>query len=130
MHRCPIGDCAAQVPCERLMCPQHWLLVPPKLQDALRRAWRDGEGAGTRAHRAAVRACIQAVRASCWPSCDQNLRQMVRRFLAGYRHPNQVNGESFDEEDVTRVIRVMRCHPHKPDPRTRRCLRCGATVAT
>jgi len=54
---------------------------------------------------------------------------MVRRFLAGYRHPNHINGESWDEEDITRVIQVMRCHPHKPDPRTRRCLRCGATLA-
>ena len=51
---------------------------------------------------------------------------MVRRFLAGYRHPNHINGESWDEEDVTRLIRVMRCHPHKPDPRTRRCRLCGS----
>ena len=130
MHRCPIGDCTVQVPAERLMCPPHWQLVPAKLKRALRRVWRNGQGAGTRAHRSAVRACIHAARSSCHPSCDQNLRGMVRRFLAGYRHPNHINGESWDEEDITRVIRVMRCHPHKPDPRTRRCLRCGATLTT
>jgi hypothetical protein len=25
---------------------------------------------------------------------------------------------------------VMRCHPHRPDPRTRRCRRCGTSVGT
>ncbi len=129
-HRCPVGDCTARVPREQLMCPTHWQLVPPKLKRALRQAWRDGQGAGTRAHRAAAHACIAAARSGCEPACDQNLRRQVRRFLAGYRHPNHINGESWDEEDVSRLVRVMRCHPHKPDPRTRRCLRCGATLAT
>ena len=72
----------------------------------------------------------RAARSSCQPACDQNLRRQVRRFLAGYRHPNHTDGESWDEEDITRLVHVMRCHPHKPDPRTRRCLRCGATLAT
>ena len=129
-HRCPIGDCPAQIPGGRLMCPRHWRLVPSNLKRALRRAGGDGDGAGSRTQLAAVRACLDAVQAACEPACDQNLRQMVRRFLAGYRHPNHINGESWDEEDITRVIRVLRCHPHKPDPRTRRCLRCGATLAT
>ena len=130
MHRCPVGDCTARVPREQLMCPPHWQLVPPKLKRALRQAWRGGQGAGTRAHRAAAHACIGAARSGCQPACDQNLRRQVRRFLAGYRHPNHADGESWDEEDVSRLVRVMRCHPHKPDPRTRRCLRCGATLAT
>ena len=129
-HRCPIGDCPAQVPRERLLCPMHWRLVPPRLKRELRATWRSGQGAGSRAHRTAVRGCIDAVRAACQPASDQNLRRMVRRFLAGYRHPNHVNGETWDEEDVSRVIRVMRCHPHRPDPHTRRCRRCGATVTT
>ncbi len=55
---------------------------------------------------------------------------MVRRFLAGYQHPNHPAGESWDEEDITRLVQVMRCHPHKPHPRTRRCVRCGTTLAT
>ena len=130
VHRCPVGDCTARIPRERLMCARHWQLVPAKLKRTLRQAWRDGHGAGTRTHRAAAHACIQAARSGCEPACDQNLRAMVRRFLAGYRHPNHINGESWDEEDVSRLVRVMRCHPHKPDPRTRRCLRCGATLAT
>jgi len=130
IHGCPVGDCNAEVPRELLICPTHWQLVPAKLKRALRQAWRDGDGAGSRAHQHAIRACIEAVRAASQPACDQNLRAMVRRFLAGYRHPNKPDGESWDEEDITRAIRVMRCHPHKPDPRTRRCLRCGATVTT
>ena len=69
---------------------RHWQLVPAKLKRALRQAWRSGQGAGTRAHRAAAHACIRAARSSCQPACDQNLRGMVRRFLAGYRHPNHI----------------------------------------
>ena len=130
VHRCPVGDCTARVPRERLMCARHWQLVPAKLKRTLRQAWRGGRGAGTRAHRAAARACVRAARSNSHPDCDQNLRRQVRRFLTGYRHPNHINGESWDEDDITRLVEVMRCHPHKPDPRTRRCLRCGATLAT
>jgi hypothetical protein len=130
VHRCPVGDCTARVPRERLMCARHWQLVPAKLKRTLRQAWRDGHGAGTRAHRAAAQACIRAARSNSHADCDQNLRRQVRRFLTGYRHPNHINGESWDEDDITRLVQVMRCHPHKPDPCTRRCLRCGATLAT
>ena len=130
VHRCPVGDCTARIPRERLMCETHWQLVPAKLKRALRQAWRAGPGAGTRAHRAAAQACLRAARANSQPARDQNLRAVVRRFLAGYRHPNHPAGESWDEEDITRLVQVMRCHPHKPHPRTRRCVRCGATLAT
>jgi len=130
MHGCPVGDCTVRVPRELLICARHWQLVPAKLKRALRQAWRGGEGAGTRAHRTAAQACIRAAPSGRPPACDQNLRGMVRRFLANYRHPNHITVESWDEEDLTRVIQMMRCHPHKPDPRTRRCRRCGATLAT
>ena len=128
-HRCPIGDCPARVPHEQLMCPRHWQLVPPSLKRALYRTWQRGAGAGSREHQQAMRACIETAHAGCEPASDRNLRRMVRTFLAGYRHPNAINGESWDEEDVSRAIRAMRCHPHKPDPRTRRCRLCGATVS-
>lgn len=127
-HRCPVGDCPAQVPRHRLMCPRHWRLVPAPLKRALHRAWRDGAGARSHEHEEAMRACVEAAHASCDPASDRHLRRMVRRFLARYRHPNAINGETWDEEDVSRVLRAMRCHPHKPDPATRRCRRCGATV--
>ena len=112
------------------MCATHWQLVPARLNRKLGQAWRGGRGAGTRAHRAAAQACIRAARSSSQPACEQNPRGMVRQFLAGYRHPNHPAGESWDEEDITRLVAVMRCHPHKPHPRTRRCVRCGATLAT
>ena len=112
------------------MCPIHWQRVPAKLKRALRQAWRGGHGAGTHAYRAAAQACIHAARSNSQPACDQNLRAMVRRFLADYRHPNKPDGERWDDEDITRVLRVLRCRAHKPDPRTSRCLRCGATVTT
>jgi len=127
-RRCPIRECHAQIPLEQAMCAAHWRLVPAPLKRAVRRAWQTGQGAGGDAHRNAIRACIDTVQAACQPAPDHNLRRMVRRFLADYRHPNRVNGETWDDEDVARVIHVMRCHPHKPDPRTRRCRRCGATV--
>ena len=127
-HRCPVGDCTARIPRERLMCETHWQLVPGRLKRALRQAWR--AGAGTRAHRAAAQACLRAARANSQTARDQNLRAVVRRLLAGYRHPNHPAGESWDEEDITRLVQLMRCHPHKPHPRTRRCVRCGASLAT
>ena len=111
------------------MCARHWQLVPAKLTRALRRAWRDGQGAGTHAHRApAARASSRSLQLPRVRT--RTCERLVRRFLAGYRRPNPVGGESWDEDDITRLVQVMRCHPHKPDARTRRCLRCGATLAT
>ncbi|MGH2857318.1 MAG: hypothetical protein ACRDMJ_07510 [Solirubrobacteraceae bacterium] len=128
-NRCPVGDCPARLACEQLMCSRHWQLVPGSLKRALRRA-RTAAGPGSREHQQAIRACIDSAQASCEPACDGDLRRMARRFLAGYRTPNAINGETWDEEDVTRMIRVMRCHPHKPDPRTRRCRLCGAVLGS
>jgi hypothetical protein len=125
-HRCPVGDCPAQVPRQQLMCPRHWRLMPGSLKRALYRAWQDGAGVGSREHQQAIRACIDAVSP---PAPDEQLPDRVRRFLAAYRHPNAINGETWDEEDVSRAIRAIRCYPHQPDPRTRRCRRCGATVS-
>ena len=107
MHRCPVGDCTAQVPRERLMCAAHWRLVPARLKRPLRHAWRNGNGAGSRAHRAAARTCIEAARAGHQPACEQSMRQTVRRFLAAYRHPNEFDRESWDEEDP--ALRLLRC---------------------
>jgi hypothetical protein len=44
-----------------LMCPRHWYLVPKPLRKAVWIAWRRGAGAGSPAHRAAMRAAIAAV---------------------------------------------------------------------
>ena len=98
------------------MCPTHWQGVPAKLRRALRQAWRGGRDTGTRAYRAGARACIRAADANRQPAGDQHLRRQARRFLAGYRHPNHTDRDSWDDEDMTRLVRVIGCHPHKPDP--------------
>jgi hypothetical protein len=128
VHSCPVGDCVARVPRGRLMCPAHWQLVPAKLKRALHRASRNGNGAGSRAHRAAAHACIEAAETRHRRSCQHSMRRTARRFLAAYTHPNRIDGEMWDEEDT--ALRVLRCQAHKPDPRTSRCLHCGATLAT
>lgn len=60
-HLCPASRCAEQVPYGQLMCRGHWFMVPGPLRAAVFRAWDDGRGAGTAAHRAAMLAAIGAV---------------------------------------------------------------------
>ena len=60
-HECPAVACTEHVDPEMLMCPQHWYQVPKPLRRAVRVAWRRGAGAGSPAHRAAMRAAIAAV---------------------------------------------------------------------
>ncbi len=60
-HECPAPTCAEQAAPDMLMCPQHWYLVPKPLRKAVWAAWRRGAGAGSPAHRAAMRAAISAV---------------------------------------------------------------------
>jgi hypothetical protein len=115
-HRWPVRDCPAHIPHEQLMCPRHWPLVPSSLKRALHRAWRAGAGDGSREHQQAMRACIEAAQASCEPASDRHPRRMARTFLADYRHPNAINGETWDEEDITRMIRAIRCTRTSPTP--------------
>ena len=42
-----------------LMCPRHWYQVPRPLRRAVLIAWNRGAGAGTPAHRAAIRAATR-----------------------------------------------------------------------
>jgi hypothetical protein len=60
-HECPARLCTEQVDPDMLMCPHHWRLVPKPLRKAVWIAWRHGAGAGTPAHRAAMRTAIAAV---------------------------------------------------------------------
>ena len=83
------------------MCARHWRLVPAELNRALASVARRRRRRHPRAPRR---------RASVHPRRPRELRArprsepaaMVRRFLAGYRRPNHITGESWDEEDVTR----------------------------
>ena len=106
----------------------HWQLVPEQLKRALRQAWRARAGAGTRdAPAAAAQACLRAAPRE-QPARPRS--EPAGRWSAGSwpatGTPTTPAGESWDEEDITRLVQVMRCRPHKPHPRTRRCVRCGA----
>jgi len=67
-HQCPGPLCDAQVGPSMLMCPGCWRQVPKPIQAAVWRAWRRGVGAGTPAHRAAVRLAVAAVRREVIPA--------------------------------------------------------------
>ncbi len=60
-HQCPVRRCEQLVGPDKLMCPGHWRMVPGPIRRAVWAAWRNGAGAGTPAHRAAIRRAIQAV---------------------------------------------------------------------
>ena len=59
-HPCPVRGCGVPVDADRLTCPPDWRRVPKAVQRALWVAWDDGCGAGTPAHRAAMRLGIAA----------------------------------------------------------------------
>lgn len=63
-HTCPVPGGDRPVPADMLMCSRHWYTVPKPLRRALWRAWRNGDGAGTAEHQAAMTACISAADAS------------------------------------------------------------------
>jgi hypothetical protein len=60
-HKCPADGCTKRVPADMLMCARDWYRVPRPLRAAIWRAWDHGEGAGSRAHTAAIHAAIEAV---------------------------------------------------------------------
>lgn len=60
-HQCPIDSCQVEVAARRLMCVRHWAMVPGPLGTAVYAAWKQGRGAGTEEHIAAMQAAIDAV---------------------------------------------------------------------
>lgn len=62
-HPCPITVCGLRIPHNKLMCRPHWAMVPASLQRAVYAAWAGGLGAGSKVHRDAVQAAIDAVKA-------------------------------------------------------------------
>lgn len=60
-HECPRNGCSRQVPAHMLMCRADWYSVPKPLRDAVWAAWRNGAGAGSPEHAAAIDAAIRAV---------------------------------------------------------------------
>jgi hypothetical protein len=67
-HQCPGPGCEADVDSSMLMCPRCWRLVPGAVRRAVWIAWRRGTGAGTPAHRAAIRLAIAAVNRDVVPA--------------------------------------------------------------
>lgn len=60
-HRCPVDRCPRLVESSKLLCHEHWRLVPRYLQNRLYRAYDHGRGAGSLLHNAAVLACVEIV---------------------------------------------------------------------
>lgn len=67
-HGCSGPGCAAEVDSSRLMCPPCWHQVPKPIRRAVHIAWSRGAGAGTPAHRAAVRLAVAAVGRETFPA--------------------------------------------------------------
>jgi len=67
-HRCPGPGCEAEVDASQLMCPGCWYRVPKPVRRAVYVAWSRGAGAGTPAHRAAIRLAVAAVRREVIPA--------------------------------------------------------------
>lgn len=59
MHRCPVRGCGVPVHISRLMCPDHWFMVPPALRTAVYREYKRGKLSTE--HIAAMDAAIAAV---------------------------------------------------------------------
>ncbi len=61
-HRCPGPECSANVPDDVLACRVHWYQVPRPIRNAVYRAWKRGEGAGSSEHRQAMALAIKKMR--------------------------------------------------------------------
>jgi len=62
-HRCPGRDCKQRVAGDMLACRPHWYMIPRPLRAAVWAAWRDGAGAGSPEHAAAMAAAVEALNA-------------------------------------------------------------------
>lgn len=59
MHRCPVRGCGKPVHISRLMCPDHWMMVPALLRTSVYREYKRGKLSPE--HIAAMDAAIAAV---------------------------------------------------------------------
>jgi hypothetical protein len=73
-HQCPGPGCEAEVGPSMLMCPGCWYQVPNPIRRAVHVAWNRGAGAGTPAHRAAIRLAVAAVRREVIPASELEIR--------------------------------------------------------
>ncbi len=62
-HECPGRGCKQRVTAHMLACRPHWYMIPAPLRAAVWAAWRDGAGAGSLEHTAAITAAVEALNA-------------------------------------------------------------------
>ena len=67
-HTCPGPRCDAEADTSELLCPAHWYQVPVPIRRAVWIAWNRSAGAGSPAHRAAIRLAIAAVNREVVPA--------------------------------------------------------------
>jgi hypothetical protein len=67
-HKCPGPGCTEEVDSSRLMCPACWYQVPKPIRRAVHIAWNHGAGAGTPAHRGAIRLAVAAIHLELIPA--------------------------------------------------------------
>jgi hypothetical protein len=63
-NRCLVPNCRKRIDQSRLMCRDHWYLVPRQLRDRIWATWRSGDGARSPEHREAVLLAISAASAA------------------------------------------------------------------
>ncbi len=80
-HECPGPACTEQVGPSMLMCPGCWRQVPGPVRRAVWIAWNRGAGAGTPAHRAAIRLAVAAIRREVIPA--SSLKHPARGSAVG-----------------------------------------------
>jgi hypothetical protein len=61
---CPVPSCRKHIDPSRLMCRDHWYLVPKQLRDRIWATWRSGDGARSSEHREVVLLAVSAASAS------------------------------------------------------------------
>jgi hypothetical protein len=102
-HECPAPACTEHVDPDRLMCSRCWYQVPKPLRKAVWIVWRRSAGAGTPAHRAAMRAAIAAVSRAAPSSPSPTLSHPARGFAlvstprAGLDSPAMTRRSPTDE---------------------------------
>ena len=97
-HECPGPLCDAQVGPSRLMCAGCWAQVPKPVRRAVHIAWNRGAGAGTPAHRAAIRLAVAAARREVIPAST------LKRPACGFalESPPQAGPVSSHDPEVIR----------------------------
>ena len=93
-HNCPGPGCGAEVDSAQLMCPACWYRVPKAVRRAVYIAWNRGAGAGTPAHRAAIRLAVAAVRREVipasslkHPACGSAVESQPQAGLVSHQRP-------------------------------------------